>query len=716
MDDDYDMDNDGLPDAWERQYGGCDECMNPGADPDNDGYTNLEEYLAGSDPTDPNSYPGHISSYVLHLAYTNGVDLFPRATAEQSNYTAAACAWMIARYLNGDSFTQSQAVIYSSNSVSPEHNYEVTPSSIAAWMYHNAPPQYYFSARYRMTLIEALKESVYWMDYRPPGGLKTPVYIVCNTNWSYKVVRGFETDKAPYDGGYGVTTGNVFTIYGLWLNDPSLGGLGYDAFVSADQMTNVYLPSENDGRFWLVAEPPKDADERAAAEQRIEATTVHLAASEANPELASVIRALASGEDQASSSPRKARLWLAPGTPDIWSILPQTLREDAGFIAAFELATVTNAYIVNAGDPEREYFLAAGGIRGPATTVYAVKLGTNGAFHAAAWVTNPVMYPAVSYEAAKWLAFRQLQLGMPQDASLLANGDFESNSGGQEPVTPTSWTRGGAAGSYSWCHRDGQWGMAVAGWNGTYGYFYQDVPGGMANAPYTFGLWMKKDASFTASTVELKLEWFDGANKLGEVMTNIYSQLDATWRWVRVDGTSPLGTRTVRCTVWCGDITYNEGALHSDDAVLISASNRAVVSDARLVFDPRVDISPFHPRWELKVSLPSNEITSVVNTVRQDLDGDSDHDGMSDRHELYAGTDPENAASAFYFEALRASSSTGVALRWNSVPGRTYSVWAGTNIASALERRHSHIMATPPINTLVEPIPESRIYYRIEAE
>lgn len=213
--------------------------------------------------------------------------------------------------------------------------------------------------------------------------------------------------------------------------------------------------------------------------------------------------------------------------------------------------------------------------------------------------------------------------------------------------------------------------MAVAGGDGTYGYFYQDAPGGMANAPYTFGLWMKKDAAFTASTVELKLEWFDGANKLGEVMTNIYSQLDTTWRWVRVDGTSPSGTRTVRCTVWCGDITCNEGALHSDDAVLISASNRAIVSDARLVFDPRVDISAFHPRWELKVSLPSNEITSVVSMVRQDLDGDSDHDGMSDRHELYAGTDPENASSAFYFEALRASSPTGIELRWNSVPGRT---------------------------------------------
>lgn len=48
---DPDDDNDGMPDAWELQYG-----LNPvhddsGQDLDNDGITNLAEYLSGSDPT-----------------------------------------------------------------------------------------------------------------------------------------------------------------------------------------------------------------------------------------------------------------------------------------------------------------------------------------------------------------------------------------------------------------------------------------------------------------------------------------------------------------------------------------------------------------------------------------------------------------------------------------------------------------------------------------
>ncbi|WLE98541.1 MAG: NosD domain-containing protein [Candidatus Electrothrix communis] len=51
-----DTDGDGLPDAWEQQYFG-DLSHEPFEDADNDGYSNLEEYRAGSDPTDASSIP-----------------------------------------------------------------------------------------------------------------------------------------------------------------------------------------------------------------------------------------------------------------------------------------------------------------------------------------------------------------------------------------------------------------------------------------------------------------------------------------------------------------------------------------------------------------------------------------------------------------------------------------------------------------------------------
>ena len=50
-----DSDGDGMPDWWELQFGTSVSTPDGNADPDHDGLTNLQEYLAGTNPHDPNS-------------------------------------------------------------------------------------------------------------------------------------------------------------------------------------------------------------------------------------------------------------------------------------------------------------------------------------------------------------------------------------------------------------------------------------------------------------------------------------------------------------------------------------------------------------------------------------------------------------------------------------------------------------------------------------
>ena len=65
-----DTDNDGLNDRWETiHFGNITTASDPGDDPDNDFFTNDEEYLAGADPTNDQSNPDDIDADGLEDAW-----------------------------------------------------------------------------------------------------------------------------------------------------------------------------------------------------------------------------------------------------------------------------------------------------------------------------------------------------------------------------------------------------------------------------------------------------------------------------------------------------------------------------------------------------------------------------------------------------------------------------------------------------------------------
>jgi len=65
---------DGLPDSWMTTHFGnatpTPGTSSTGDDPDNDGYTNLQEYLAGTDPNDMNSHPKITSFSPTQIQWT----------------------------------------------------------------------------------------------------------------------------------------------------------------------------------------------------------------------------------------------------------------------------------------------------------------------------------------------------------------------------------------------------------------------------------------------------------------------------------------------------------------------------------------------------------------------------------------------------------------------------------------------------------------------
>ena len=83
-----DFDNDGIPDAWERQYG-LDPLspIDASLDFDGDGFSNLQEYIAGTNPLNANSYlrfaPGSVR-------VQNGVLLIDFAAGANRTYTIEA--------------------------------------------------------------------------------------------------------------------------------------------------------------------------------------------------------------------------------------------------------------------------------------------------------------------------------------------------------------------------------------------------------------------------------------------------------------------------------------------------------------------------------------------------------------------------------------------------------------------------------------------------
>jgi len=344
------------------------------------------------------------SIYTVRLGYdaTTGADVFPAGYAEETNYTAAAAIWMTAKYLNS-AYTNLQGATFAVTVHDPAHRSEITPASMATNLTQALSPIYTFTNRSLATFSAALREIVFWMDYVPVNGKQTPVSIVDSTNWYYKVCRGFQTDVKPYTGGQ--QAGTNFTVYGLWINDPRLPGLGFNQFVTAIEMTNSYAPSDATGNFYMVTDPPHGA-ELAEASDRLERLNARAAPAQACTSLAGKLRGGGMARRVAARDGGDDDLVLTQY--DLAPAVPAALGDESAFRALFQESRYVQAYRVNAGQPD-EYVLAAGGLAGPGSTVYLLRISPeDGSIGEVTWCLEPSRFLPVNRDAAIWLARRDL--------------------------------------------------------------------------------------------------------------------------------------------------------------------------------------------------------------------------------------------------------------------------------------------------------------------
>lgn len=95
---------------------------------------------------------------------------------------------------------------------------------------------------------------------------------------------------------------------------------------------------------------------------------------------------------------------------------------------------------------------------------------------------------------------------------------------------------------------------------------------------------------------------------------------------------------------------------------------------------------------------------------------DTDGDGVDDYSETIAGTSITDPGDVLAVDSMSANTNTAVlVLRWPSVTGRVYSIWAATNAAGTYTQHIGGLSATAPTNVFTNSLPAGagQTYYGI---
>lgn len=97
---------------------------------------------------------------------------------------------------------------------------------------------------------------------------------------------------------------------------------------------------------------------------------------------------------------------------------------------------------------------------------------------------------------------------------------------------------------------------------------------------------------------------------------------------------------------------------------------------------------------------------------------DTDEDGLSDRHEYFAGTSDTNPASCLIFEDIASDSSNGIVVTWQGVEGKLYGLYRSTNLMVDPVPLQTNIPGVEPMNVITDTtaVGYGPWYYRVILE
>jgi len=197
----------------------------------------------------------------------NHYDIFldvPYTVNENPLYNSAACAKMILDYQTDNSITQSEIYTFDriNNYTTNQSADFIDPYGMYRGLNHfETDSRYNYAQMSRNSKEEAYHDICYWISnaIRNTSREHLPSVVPVNGNFNqWFVINGFQSSANPH-------VKSDYTVYGFYVSDPSIDGVGSNMFIQANTFGTYYYQSISstdiwNGRYVSVNEPPLESN------------------------------------------------------------------------------------------------------------------------------------------------------------------------------------------------------------------------------------------------------------------------------------------------------------------------------------------------------------------------------------------------------------------------------------------------------------------------